>query len=105
MPQQRLGRHEDQGLAKRPDHLATQHVEYLSTVGRLHHLNVVIGTKLKETFQACGGMLGTLPFVAMRQHQCQPTMAAPLGFARCDELVYQHLCAVDEITKLSFPDG
>ena len=49
-------------------------------------------------------MLGSLALIAMRQEQRQPAQAPPLGLARRDELVNQHLGTVDEVAKLAFPD-
>ena len=40
----------------------------------------------------------------MRQHQGQAVEAAPLDFARSDELVDEHLRAVGKVTELRFPD-
>src|SRR5690606_40639619 len=98
-------RKDDQWLTELTDHLATQQMEDLRPVRRLYGLNVVVGTKLQEAFNACRGMFGTLSFVAMREHQSQATMTAPLCFARGDELINNHLRAVGEVTKLRFPDG
>src|SRR5690606_11700051 len=48
---------------------------------------------------------GALTFVAMGKHEGQTALAAPLGFARRNELVDDNLCAIDEIAELGFPDG
>src|SRR5690242_14126973 len=49
-------------------------------------------------------MLRPLPFITVRQEQSEPAQAAPLGFARADELVDDDLRAVREVTELAFPD-
>ena len=49
-------------------------------------------------------MLGTLPFIAVRQELRQTAHPAPLGLARADELVHHHLGAVGEVAELRFPD-
>ena len=49
-------------------------------------------------------MLGALAFVAVRQHQGQAVDAAPLDFARSDELVDHDLGAVGEVAELGFPN-
>ena len=47
---------------------------------------------------------GSLPFVAVRQHQRDAVDAAPFHFADGDELVDDDLRAVDEVAELAFPD-
>ena len=47
---------------------------------------------------------GPCAFVAVRQEQREPAQAAPLRFARADELVDDDLRAVDEVAELAFPD-
>ena len=49
-------------------------------------------------------MLGALAFVAVRQQHHEAADAAPLHFARRDELVDDHLRAVGEVAELRFPD-
>ncbi len=49
-------------------------------------------------------MLGTLAFIAMRQQHHQTTHSQPFAFARRDELIDDHLRAIDEIAELSLPD-
>ncbi len=46
--QQGLGRHDDQRLAERTDHLTTQHVEDLGAVGGLNNLDIVVSAQLQE---------------------------------------------------------
>src|SRR6218665_2204079 len=102
--QQRLGRHDDQRLAQRAHHLAPQHMENLAGRGRLHHLHVGVGRHLHEALQTRRTVLGALAFVAMGQHQRDAVDAAPLDFARGDELVDHHLRAIGEVAELGFPD-
>ena len=92
------------GLRSVAHHLAAQHVEDLAGRGRLHHLHVGVGRQLHEALQARRAVLRALAFVAVRQHQRDAVDAAPLHFARGDELVDHHLGAVDEVAELRFPD-
>src|SRR3546814_1428829 len=48
-------------------------------------------------------MLGSLPFIAVRQQQHEAVGAQPLGLTRGDELVDHDLRAVGEIAELRFP--
>ena len=104
VPQQALRRHDDQRLAERPHHLPAQHVEHLRGRGRHAHLHVVLGAELQEALEARGRMFRPLPFVTVRQEQREPAVAAPLRFARRNELVDDHLRAVGEVAELAFPD-
>jgi hypothetical protein len=79
--QQALGREDDQRLAELPHHLPAQQVEDLARRGRLHDLHVVVGRQLHEALQARAAVLGALALVAVRQHQRQAVLAAPLHFA------------------------
>src|SRR5262245_16402943 len=72
VPQQRLGRHDHQGLAKLAVQLPAQDVEVVGRRGAVDDLPVVLGTQLQEAFEAGGGMLRALPFVAVRQQAHQP---------------------------------
>ena len=103
VPQQALRRHHDQRLAERAHHLPAQHVEHLRGRRRHAHLHVVLGAELQEALEARRGMLRPLPFVAVRQEQREPADAAPLGLARADELVDDHLRAVREVAELALP--
>ena len=79
-------------------------MEDLRRRGGLQHLHVAFGAQLQEALQTGRGVLGTLPFVAVRQHHRETAGTAPLGLARGDELVDDHLGAVDEVAELGFPD-
>ena len=92
------------GLRKRAQDLPAQHVKHLRGRRRHAHLHVVLGAELQEALEARGGMLRALAFVAMRQEQREPAQAAPLRFARADELVDDDLRAVHEVAELAFPD-
>ena len=48
-------------------------------------------------------MLGTLPFVAVRQQQHEAAHAAPFHFAGSDELIDDHLRDVREVAELRLP--
>ena len=49
-------------------------------------------------------MLRPGALVAMRKQGDQPALVTPLGLARCDELVDDHLRVVDEVAELRFPE-
>ena len=104
MPQQALRRHDDQRLAQAAQHLPTQHVEHLCRRRWHANLHVVFGAELQEALEAGRRMLGTLAFIAMRQEQRQVAEATPLGLARADELIDDHLRAIREVAELAFPD-
>ncbi len=92
------------GLRNDAQHLPAQHVEHLRGRRRHAHRHVVLGAELQEALEARRGVLGTLPFVAVRQEQRQPADATPLGLARGDELVDDDLRAIGEVAELAFPD-
>src|SRR5438128_828849 len=50
-------------------------------------------------------MLGTLAFKAVRKQQDHAGREIPLIFTRADELVDDHLRAVDEVSELRFPQN
>ena len=102
--QQRLGRHDHQGLAQVAHHLAAQHVEDLAGRGGLDDLHVGVSGQLHEALKARRTVLRTLTFIAVRQHQRDAVHTAPFDFTGGDELVNHHLRTVGEITKLRFPD-
>src|SRR6056297_3015627 len=104
MPEQTLWREHHQRLAVGPEHLASDHMEHLAWQRWHADLNIVVRAQLHEALQARRGVLGTLALVTVRQVHDQAAQSAPLGFARSDELVDDHLGAVDEIAELSFPD-
>src|SRR5438046_6444662 len=66
-------------------------------------LNVGFCASLHEALEAPAGMLGTLPFVAVRQKQNDPAGPLPFRFCRDDELVDDGLGTVSKIPKLRFP--
>ncbi len=71
MAQQAFRTHDDKRLAQRPDHLPPKHVKHLCGGGWNAHLDIVFGAELQKTLQPCGGVLGPLPFIAVRQHHHQ----------------------------------
>src|SRR5664279_5855275 len=78
-------------------------MEVLRSRGRLSDLHVVAGAELQETLDACAGVLGALPFVAVREQQDQTGQKVPFVFPGDDELVDDDLRAVGEIAELRFP--
>ncbi len=78
-------------------------MKYLRCRRGLHHLHVVVGRQLQKALEPRRRVLGTLTFVAMRQHQRQARLAAPLHFAGGNELINDYLRAVDEVAELRLP--
>ena len=105
MAQQALGRHHDQRLAPAAQRLAPQAVEVLGRGGRVDDLDVVLGGQTEEALQAGAGVLGALPFEAVRQQQDQAAQPAPLVLGAGDELVDDHLGGVDEVAELGLPQN
>ena len=66
-------------------------------------LEAVLGGHLQEALEPRAGVLGPLPFVAVRQQHDQAAVQAPLGTGRGDELVDHDLGAVGEVAKLGLP--
>ena len=79
MAQQALGRHDDQRLAPRSQHLPPQEVEELGRRRRIDHLHIVFGAELQEALEAGARVLGPLPFVAVRQG----SITSPTDGATC----------------------
>src|SRR5258706_14799818 len=86
VPQQALRREDDERLAVRADHLPAQQEEHLHRRRGDAYLDVVVGAQLQKALRAARGMLGTLPFKAVRQHHHHSADAAPFHLARGDEL-------------------
>src|SRR6187402_587504 len=105
MAQHALRCEDDERLAERRQRLAAEQVEVLRRVRRLRDDHVVRGTELQIAFDACGGVLRSLAFVAMRQKHDDAREQMPLGFARSDELVDDDLRAVGEVAELRLPEG
>ena len=103
VPQQRLGRHQDQRLAEIAPHLAPQDVEIIGRRGAIGDLEIVLGAQLQIALEPRRAVLRPLPFEAVRKQHHQAAGAQPLGFARGDELVDDGLRAVGEIAELRFP--
>ena len=103
VPQQRLGRHDDQRLAERAQHLATQDMEIIGWRRDVGDLDIAFRTQLQEALQTRRTMFRPLPFIAMRQQADEPVGAQPFGFRRCDILVEDDLRAIGEVAKLRFP--
>ena len=105
MPQQRLGRHDDQRLAELADHLSAQDVEIVGRGRAVDHLHIVLGAALQVALEAGGGVFRTLALVAVRQQHDEAAHPQPLALARGNELVHNHLGAVGEVAELGFPHG
>ena len=97
VPQQALGRHQDQRLA-------AEDVEVLRRRRQVADLDIVLRTLLEKAFQPRARVLWPLPFVAVRQQQDQAAVTLPLGLAADQELIDDHLRPVDEVAELCFPE-
>ena len=65
---------------------------------------VVVGRELQEALEPRRGVLRPVALVAVREEEREARGHAPLGAARRDELVDQHLGAVGEVAELGLPD-
>ena len=105
MAQQALRREHDQRqrIGREQQRLAAQQVEVLRGGRAVGQAQVDVGGGLEEALGARRRVIGALAFVAVRQQQHQRRRQAPLGAARGDELVDDHLGAVDEVAVLRLP--
>ena len=85
-------------------HLAAQQMEILRRGSAVADQHVIFGAQREETFDARAGMLGPLPFEAVRQQHHQAAGLSPFLLAAGDELVDHDLRSVGEIAELRFPD-
>src|SRR5204863_746208 len=81
-----------------------QKMEVLRGGGAVGDPDVDVGGELQETLWARARVIRSLPFVRMRQQQDQRWLLPPLDPRRYDELVDDHLRAVDEVAVLRLPD-
>ena len=79
-------------------------MEVLRCVGGLADDHVLACGELQEALYARGGVFGALPVVAVGEEHDDCGEQAPFGFAGCDELIDDALCAVDEVAELGFPE-
>ena len=103
VPQQRLGRHQDQRLAEIAPHLPPQDVEIIGRRRAVGDLQIVLGAQLQIALEPRRAMLRPLPFEAVRKQHDEAAGAQPLGFAGGDELVDDALRAIGEVAELRFP--
>ena len=101
--QQALRGHDHQRALLGDPRLAAEQVEVLGRRRRVGDADVALGGELQEALEPRRGVLGARALVAVRQQQRQPRGLAPLGQARDDELVDDHLGAVDEVAELRLP--
>ena len=99
-----FGRHDDQRALLGDARLAAQQVEVLRRRRQVRHADVALGGELQEALEAGAGVLRARALVAVRQQQRQARGLAPLGQAGDDELVDDHLRAVDEVAELRLPE-
>src|ERR1035437_7193172 len=109
MPQQALGRKNDERLSRAAPsaaavHLAAQQVEVLRGRRAVAHLHVVFGAEREVALDTGARVFGALPFVAVREQHHQAARLSPLLLAAGNELVDHDLRAVGEIAELRFPD-
>src|SRR5881296_3354815 len=102
--EQALRAHEDERLAEAPVHLAAEGVEVLPWRGQVADLHVVLGAELEEALEARARVLGALALVAVREEQHEAAHALPLRLRAGEELVDDHLRAVDEVAELRLPE-
>ncbi len=103
---QALGGHQDQrprvfGEAGR---LTAQKVEVLGGGGAVGDADVIPGRELEEPLQPAAGVLRPLPLEAVRQEHHQRRMLPPLRAGGDEELVDEHLGAIDKVPELGFPE-
>src|SRR5215467_9598461 len=103
MPQHAFRREDYQGLAPSPPRLPPQHMEILRRRGRLADLYVFFSGELQEPLDARARVLRALALKAVRQKQDDARRQIPFVLARADELIDDHLRAVDEVAKLRLP--
>src|SRR5207249_4477590 len=102
--QQALRAHEDERLPEAPVDLAAEGVEVLRRRGQVADLYVVLGAELEEALETRARVLGALALVAVREEQHEAAHALPLRLRAGEELVDDHLRAVDEVAELRLPD-
>mmetsp|Transcript_26512 Transcript_26512/g.60376 ORF Transcript_26512/g.60376 Transcript_26512/m.60376 type:complete len:417 (-) Transcript_26512:1359-2609(-) len=122
VPQQRLRRSDDQGLAEVAMELLPQRMEVVGGRRQVHDLPIavlhlplrargfvvgnvvlVVVAELEEALEAGRGVLSTLAVVAVRQQHGEGGLLQPLVLACADELVEHHLCRVGEVAELCLP--
>src|SRR5690606_5965662 len=59
--------------------------------------------QLKKSLDPTGRMIRTLPFLTMRQEQCECGRVEPFVMAACNKLIDDHLRDVGEVAKLRLP--
>ena len=79
-------------------------MEVLGRRRQVGDAEVALGGGLEEALEARRGVLRSRAFVGVWQQQRQARGLAPLCQARRDELVDDHLCAVDEVAELGLPE-
>src|SRR5438477_5319823 len=97
MAQQAFWGHDHERFTPGPKRLPAQTMKVLRGGGGIDDLKIVVGGKMKEAFQACAGVLGSLAFEAVRQEQDQPAEPLPFVLGAGDELVHDRLGGVPEI--------
>src|SRR5213593_3770390 len=102
--EQALRGHQHERLPEAPMHLAAEDVEVLRRRGQVADLHVVLGAELEEALEARARVLGALALVAVREEEHEAAHALPLRLRAGEELVDDHLRAVDEVAELRLPD-
>jgi hypothetical protein len=102
--QQALRRHHDQRPLLGVERLAAQQVEVLRRRRAGSRPGCCPRRELEEALEPRARVLGALALVAVRQQQRQPRGLPPLRQAGDDELVDDHLRAVDEVAELRLPE-
>src|SRR5438309_3233056 len=102
--EQALRGHQHERLPEAPVHRAAEDVEVLRRRGQVADLHVVLGAELEEALEARARVLGALALVAVREEQHEAAHALPLRLRAGEELVDDHLRAVDEVAELRLPE-
>src|SRR5688572_11693059 len=94
---------ERQRVGFEQERLPSQQVKVLSGRRAVGHAHVGIRGDLQEPLDAGARMIRSLSFVAVGQEQHEGWGETPFRAARHDELIQDHLRAVDEVAILRFP--
>src|SRR5690554_4504323 len=103
MAQQTFWRKNNQWLSEIALHLSSEQMEEICGGSNICHKHIVRGTHLEKSLHSSRRMLCSLAFITMWQQHYQTILQFPFIFGCGNVLVDHNLCAVAEITKLSFP--
>ena len=104
LAEERLGRHDDERLAQRAEHLPTQRVEVLRGRGEVADLPVVLGGHREVALEPRAGSAPSRPSNPCGSSSTRPLSRRHLSSADTGELIDDHLRAVGEVAELRFPE-